>query len=189
MPTIPARDSTMNHKRGPIVDRTPLRRNTVKINLPSNTYEMAQESTALINHVTNSFHRVKFILQATIIMSIKTQYFRSRDRRKTQFPDYAFTSYKHRKNNACQQMLIKGNEMGGTCGKNERYRTEYSRETKTKYDFEHAIINGRITLSWMRSKYCRRAQTGSVSLTSRWLWSIRQRSFGLRKIRENFLTS
>jgi len=66
---------------------------------------MAQESTALIKHVTNSFHRVKFILQATIITSIETQYFRSRDRRRTQSPDYAFTSCKHRKNNACQQML------------------------------------------------------------------------------------
>jgi len=49
-------------------------------------------------------------------------------------------------------MLIKGNEMGSTCGKNERNRAEYSRETKAKYDLEHPRINGRITLRWMRSK-------------------------------------
>jgi hypothetical protein len=82
--------------------------------------------------------------------------------------------------------------MGGTCGKNERNRAEYWRETKKKYDFEQPRINGRITLEWIRSKYCRRAQTGSFSLrigTSSGLWSIQQRSFGLRKIGRQFLTS
>jgi hypothetical protein len=38
------------------------------------------------------------------------------------------------------------------------------RGKQKKYDFEHPRINGRITLKWIRIKYCRRAQTGSVSL-------------------------
>jgi len=193
MPTIPATDSSMNQKRGPIVQTehhyavTRLK----QIFLQPHT-RWRKSSAALMNRVTRSFHRVKFILQTTIITPIKTQHFRSRERRKTQHPDYAFTSCKHRINKACRQILIKGNEMGGTCGENERNRAEYSRETKTKYDFEHLRINGRITMKWIRSKYCRRAQTGSVSLridTSGGLWSIRQRGFGLRKISGHFLTS
>jgi hypothetical protein len=62
------------------------------------------------------------------------------------------------------QILITGNEMGRTCGKNERNRAGYSRQTKKKYDFEHPRINERITLKLIRIKYCRRGQTGSVSL-------------------------
>jgi len=65
--------------------------------------------------------------------------------------------------------------MGGTSGENERNRAEYSRETMTKYDSEHPRINGRIKLKWIRSKYCRKAKTGSVSLrtdTSSGLWSV-----------------
>ena len=63
---------------------------------------------------------------------------------------------------------------------------------RKKYDFEHPRINGRITLERIQIKYCRRAQTGSVSLrigTSSGLWSIWQRSFGLRKISGHFSTS
>jgi hypothetical protein len=183
----------MNQKRGPVV-QTELHYVVTQLKyifLQKNT-RWHKGSTALINHVTSSFHRVKFSLQATIITPIKTLHFRSRGKRRTQPPDYAFTSCKHRINNACQQVLIRRNEMSGTCGKNERNRAEYSRETKKKYDLEHPRINGRTTLKWIRSKYRRRAQTGSISLrigTSSGLWSIRQRSFGMRKIRGDFLTS
>jgi hypothetical protein len=115
----------MNQKWGPVV-------HSIRPQHSQNKYffkhNMAQEYHCTYNSRDQQLSAVKFIQQATIITLMKTQHFRSRDRRKTQPTNYAITLRMHRTNKASQQILLKGNEMGGTCGKNERYRAENSRE-------------------------------------------------------------
>lgn len=71
MPTIPARVSTTNQKRGPVVQTeshyviTQLKYTFLQIYT-----RWHKNSTALINHVTSSFYRIKFVLQAIIMTPI-----------------------------------------------------------------------------------------------------------------------
>ena len=53
-------------------------------------------------------------------------------------------SFHAKSHNACQQILIKGNEMGGTCRTNDRNRAEYSQETQKECDFAQPGINGNV---------------------------------------------